>query len=186
MSGATIEEDDLTSIPLHEFSELKHEVFALFYETSDLLLKCEDATYAEFGLSQQQFLVLKAIESSDKPSVKIIDVVRKLKRNSNIIPMIIDRMERDGLVERVRNFQDRRSVRLSVTEKGSEKLYQASKVGWSLILQLTSCFSEEEMKTFTRLIKKLREKTSEELNLEKAIEAIGKPNIETVKRLLHE
>ena len=176
----------MTGPPLSEFSELKHEVFALFYETSDLLLKCEDAAYAEFGLSQQQFLVLKAIESSDKPSVKIIDVARKLKRNSNSITMIIDRMERDGLVERVRDLQDRRSVHLSLTEKGKKKLYQASKVGWSLILRLTSCFSEEEMKTFTRLIEKMREKTLKELNPEKAIEAIGKPNIEMAKRLLHD
>jgi DNA-binding MarR family transcriptional regulator len=175
----------LTKPPVPEFSELQHKVFALLYETSDLLLKCEDAAYAEFGLSQQQFLVLKAIESSDKPFVKIIDVARKLKRNSNSISMIIDRMERAGLVERVRDLQDRRSVHLSLTEKGTKKLYQASKVGWSLISRLMSCFSEEEMETLTSLIEKLRGKTSEELNPGKAIRATEKLNVETAKRLLH-
>lgn len=176
----------MTSPRIPEFNELQHKLMALFYETSDLLLKCEDAAYTEFGLSQQQFLVLKAIESSDKPFVKIIDVARTLKRNSNSISMIIDRMERADLVERVRDLQDRRAVHLSLTEKGKEKLYKASKVGWNLILRLTSCYSEEEMETLVRLIERLRETTFKELNPEKAIKATGKPSMKTAKRLLRE
>ena len=175
----------MTSEPLPEFSELQHKLMALFYETSDLLLKCEDAAYSEFGLSQQQFLVLKTIEISSNPFVKIIDVARMLKRNSNSISMIIDRMERDGLVKRVRDVQDRRSVHLSLTEKGKEKLHPASKAGLRLMVRLMSSLSEEELETFASLVEKLREKTFMELNPGKTIKATEKPDIKTVKRLLY-
>ena len=167
-----------------EFNELQHRIFALFYETSDLLLKCEDATYGEFGLSQQKFLVLMAIESSSTPHVKIIDVARKLKRNSNSISMIVDRMERDGLVERVRDVVDRRSVHLSLTKVGKEKLYQGSKVGWSLMVRLMACLSVEEMESLSTLLEKIRVKASEELNPDKPVSEIEKPDAKVVKRML--
>ena len=156
------------------------------YETSDLLLKCEDATHAEFGLSQQQFMVLLTVEVLSNPFVKISDVARKLKRNSNSISMIVDRMEKSGLVERVRDLQDRRSVHLFLTEKGKEKLYQSSKVSWNLIIRLTSCFSDEELETFASLVEKLREKAFLELNPGKSIGGIGKPDVKMVKQLLYE
>ncbi|MFC1924158.1 MarR family winged helix-turn-helix transcriptional regulator [Chloroflexota bacterium] len=167
-----------------EFSELKHKVFVLLYETSDLLLKSEDAVYAEFGLSQQQYLVLLAIESSSDPFVRIIDVAQRLKRNSNSISMIIDRMGKSGLVERIRDLPDRRSVHLVLTDKGKEKLYQASKVGWRLTERLTSSFSVEELETFVRLLEKLREKSFGELHPGEVIQDVGKADVETVTRLL--
>ena len=54
--------DNMSSPQTPEFSEMKHKVLVLLHDTSDTLLKCEDAVYAEFGISQQQFLILKAIE----------------------------------------------------------------------------------------------------------------------------
>ena len=175
----------MTNPPTTEFSELKHKIFVLLYETSDLLLKCEDAAYAESGISQQQFLVLLAIECMNNSSARIIDIARRLKRNSNSISMIVDRMERDGLVVRVRDLPDKRSVRLLLTDKGKEKLDQASKAGCGLMVRLTSYFSEEELETFACLIEKLREKTFGELNPGKTIEDIGKPDMKVVKRLLY-
>jgi len=179
-------EDKKTSPSLPEFNELKHKVMSLIYETSDLLFKCEDAVNAEFGLSQQQFMVLLTIEVLSNPLVKISDVARRLKRNPNSISMIIDRMEKGGLVERVRDLQDRRSVHLLLTEKGKEKLHKSSKVSWSLIARLTSCFSEEEMETITRLIEKLREKAFVELNPESPVEDMEQPDMKTVNKLLND
>jgi len=151
----------------------------------DLVLKCEDAVYAEYGLSQQQYLVLLAIESSSDPFVRVTDVAQRLKRNSNSISMIIDRMGKNGLVERIRDLPDRRSVHLVLTDKGKEKLYQASKVGWRLTERMTSIFSEEELETFARLIEKLREKSFGELHPGEVIKEVGKADMETVKRLLN-
>lgn len=168
-----------------KFSELKHKLFALLYETSDLLFKCGDSVFAEFGLSQQQYLVLLAIEISSDPYVKIIDVAQRLKRNSNSISMIIDRMERSGLVERIRDMPDRRSVNLLLTDKGKEKLYQASKVGWRLTERLLYNLSDEELEKFVYLVEKLRENTLEELNPGIVAKEIGKTDMEKVRLLLY-
>lgn len=168
-----------------EYNEIKHSVFALLHDTADLLSKCEDAVHAEFGLSQQQYLILMTIEILSNSSVKIVDVARRVNRNSNSISMIIDRMERNGLVERVRDLPDRRSVHLLLTDKGKEKLYQGSKVAWSLVLRLTSSFSEEEMETFAYLLGKLREKALIELSPEKTPEDMKKPDIKMAEQLLH-
>ena len=175
----------MTSTPLPEFSELKHKIFALLYETSDLLLKCEDAAYGESGLSQQQYLVLLSIECFNNSPARIIDIARMVNRNPNSISMIADRMERGGLVVRVIDLPDKRSVRLLLTDKGKEKLDQASKLGLGLIVRLTACFSEEELETLACLIGKLREQTFGELNPGKTIEDIGKPDMKVVKKLLY-
>ena len=125
-------------------------------------VKCEEAALAKVGITLQQYKVLMAIKYINDP-VTPTDVARWLDRNSNSITLIIDRMEKDGLVERVRNLRDRRALRLVITLKGPEIFDQATKPGWELMKKLMFCFSEEELRTFDHLMEKLREKAFEEL-----------------------
>lgn len=145
-----------------QYDEPRHKVWVLLYQTPNLLMKCTDKVLSETGLSLQQYITLMIMECIKAPTT-ISELARHLDRNANSVSMITDRMEKNGLVRRVRDLPDRRSLRLELTEKGREKLAEATKPGWELIERVTSSFTEEERSEFVHLMEKLRKEAFEEL-----------------------
>src|SRR4030042_749606 len=90
-------------------------------------------------------------------------IAELLDRNPNTLSTILDRMEKNGLVKKVRDKQDRRFVRIVMTKKGTNKLEKTIESGHVIIEKLAASFSEEELKTFASLIQKLLEQTYEVL-----------------------
>jgi DNA-binding MarR family transcriptional regulator len=88
-----------------------------------------------------------------------------LDRNPNSITLIIDRMEKGGLVKRVRDLEDRRAVRLIITPKGEEMYAQAGILAYKLSREILSALTEEELSTFLGIMQKIREKTFEFRNI---------------------
>lgn len=78
---------------------------------------CERYLRAQYGLSWPQFQVLREL-SVERPTMlqRVNDAVYCTRGN---LAAIIDRLERDGWLERFRLQGDRRVVMLSLTEKGS-------------------------------------------------------------------
>ena len=139
------------------FEQPEHKLWVLCHQTHNLVTKCEEQAYSPGGLTPQQMGVLMAIKNI-KPPATPTEVARWLDRSTNSITMIVDRMEKDGLVKRRRDVQDRRSLRLVMTKKGEEAFEQALGPGWGLIKYVLSGFTSEEMQTLTKLLEKLREK----------------------------
>jgi DNA-binding MarR family transcriptional regulator len=54
------------------------------------------------------------------------DIANWLDRDTTSITLIIDRMSKEGLVERIRDLKDRRAVRVIITPKG-EEIFQQGK-----------------------------------------------------------
>jgi DNA-binding MarR family transcriptional regulator len=101
-----------------QFRESSHEASLLLHSMQSLLTKLEENAYAaQAGISYQQFLILITIEASEPP-VNQTTVAKSIQRNLNSISMIIDRMERLGLVVRERSKEDRRETHLTLTSLG--------------------------------------------------------------------
>ncbi|MFE2556320.1 MarR family winged helix-turn-helix transcriptional regulator [Streptomyces sp. NPDC059352] len=76
---------------------------------------------AERGLELGEFDVLSTLQRSGPPYELTAGAFRKAAMvTSGAITNRIDRMEAKGLVERVRDTEDRRSVRIRLTERGHE------------------------------------------------------------------
>ena len=86
---------------------------------------------AESGLSEPKFNVLMELAANDGrlPHCRLAE---RLLRSPANVTALIDRMERDGLVRRVRGEQDRRTVMAEITEQG----WQALRVGAPLVFEL--------------------------------------------------
>ena len=128
--------------------------------------RCEEAVIAREGLTLQQYKVLLAIKHIKNP-VTPTAVADWLDRNTNSISLIIDRMEKDRLVKRVRDLKDRRMLRLVITQEGKEIFERATGPSWDCMKRVTSCLSAEEMSTFAQLMERLGESAFEELAPEK-------------------
>jgi DNA-binding MarR family transcriptional regulator len=70
----------------------------------------------------------------------------------------VDRMERNGLVKRVRNTKDRRSFCLMMTKKGEKSLQAGLGSGSIVIQEVMSCLSNKELGDLIEFLEKVRTK----------------------------
>ena len=75
------------------------------------------------GLTTSQLLVIGAIEKLDNPTPS--SVAREILLSQGTVTNLIDRMEKNGLVQRVKSATDKRSVHIVTTELGIERYKEA-------------------------------------------------------------
>ena len=87
--------------------------------------------------------------------LSLSEIADRLLVTGGNVTGIIDRMERDGFVHRVRDKIDRRVVRAVLTEKGFE-LYKSFLPRYKEIMhKINSGLTEEERRQLQHLLKKL-------------------------------
>jgi MarR family transcriptional regulator, 2-MHQ and catechol-resistance regulon repressor len=129
----------------------------LLHQVLDSITKYEEDTFTKVNITPQQFAVLEAINYIREP-VTPTDVANWLDRNTNSITLIIDRMEKDGLVSRTRDLKDRRALRLTVSPKGQAIFEKALKVSKGISADIMTCLSQKELDTLIDLANKVSEK----------------------------
>ena len=154
-----------------KFENLDKGVWVLLRQAYNLILKCEDRVFSEYNLTTEQHAVLMAIKHISGP-VRITDIARWLDRSVNSISMIIDRMVKAGLVRRVRDRKDRRTVFVTITSKAEKAYVPASVAGWDLIQEILSPLSDEDKLTLIRLLETLRDKTYDYLEAGEVAEEV--------------
>ena len=155
----------------------------LLRQTYNLVLKCQDQTFSEYELTTEQHAVLMAIKHIDDP-VRVTDVARWLDRNVNSVSMIIDRMVKAGLVRRLRDLPDRRSVRLTITSKVEKAFVLATVAGWGLIQEILSSLSDEDRLTFIRLLETVRDKAYDYLGSGEVVEEVRRDETENMAQFM--
>jgi MarR family 2-MHQ and catechol resistance regulon transcriptional repressor len=130
----------------------------LIHQTSRLLVKSENATLAKIGLTRPKQGVLLAMKNMPDP-LTVTNIAHWIDRNPNGISTLVDRMEKDGLIRRVRDMPDRREVRLVLTQKGEESFKKGSKLFQKLFREIFSEFSEEELVTLSTIMTRARRRT---------------------------
>ncbi len=92
----------------------------------------------QFGLTGPQLVVMRELAATD--GVPIGTLAHKVSLSQATITDIADRLERRGLVRRIRSDQDRRRVMLQITEHGNEVMQNKPTV-----------LRDEFLQQFTRL-----------------------------------
>ena len=78
---------------------------------------------APLGLTTAQYFVLAAIKPDETPTMG--ELSSRTYLDSSTLTPIVDRLERDGWLERVADPHDRRAVRIALTPTGADRLPQA-------------------------------------------------------------
>jgi DNA-binding MarR family transcriptional regulator len=121
------------------------------HRTHDMLRHCEDKIFAKYGLTTEKYEVLMAINCLDAP-VRPTDVALRLARSTNSVSMIVDRMVKAGLLNRVRDEGDRREVHLSITSKAITLLEPAAMASEEFILKALSQLSYGAKQDLTTIL----------------------------------
>lgn len=78
--------------------------------------------FRRYGLSQPQFAVLMTLRRSSPDGVSLTEIARSIFVSNTNVTGLVDRLERDGLVERRRDPDDRRAQLVVLTRAGHAKL----------------------------------------------------------------
>jgi DNA-binding MarR family transcriptional regulator len=141
-----------------KFRNAKLNAWMLLRHTFYSIVKCEDELYTQTGLTSQQLAVLMAIKQMPKP-VTQTDIANWMDRDTASVTLLIDRMVKKELVTRMRDLDDRRAVRLVITDKGERLFNQAKDPTVRQLLDIMSCLTEDETRVFIGLMEKIRDKT---------------------------
>ncbi len=128
-------------------------LWVLFSQTRDAILKVRERELHTQHVSERhaQILFIINLIGHDATPARIS---KWLLREPHSVSEIIDRMEKQGLLKRVKDMDRRNQVRIEVTEKGN-KMYQRSFVPKNLI-NILSVLGDRERKQFISSLLKLR------------------------------
>ncbi len=143
----------------------------LIHQCHSLMNRSENAVFIKLGLTTHKHSVLLAIDNLQDP-VTVTAVANWLDRNSNGVSMMVDRMVKDGLIDRVRDMPDRRSVRLLITRKGERLINESRRLTWQLFQTLFFEISEEELQKMGNLLEKVRGRASDFLKMEQSTQKL--------------
>jgi len=105
-------------------------------------------------------LMFRLMRCGDTPLGELAEALDSTPRN---ITGLVDHLERDGLVERVPDPADRRSVRARLTEKGRETIGGIWKEGMANQYALVGDLSKEDLEQLRHLCLTLVEAARKEL-----------------------
>jgi DNA-binding MarR family transcriptional regulator len=109
----------------------------------------------DIGITPQQFGLLVIVDSNPGARQTLIAKARGLDK-STLVPMI-DRLERDGLLERRPLATDRRIRAIWITERGREVLRRAVPIVQKGDDLIRAHLSDGELSELVRLMEKVRE-----------------------------
>jgi DNA-binding MarR family transcriptional regulator len=130
-------------------------LWMLLHRVRDVIVRCEDSIFREYGITYEQFTVLGQVKSGAS-SPRIIDLARSLESYPNSISTLVDRLVKAGLVRRTRSKIDRREVRVSLTTKGENTIKLAAPAGWEFIKKLVSPMSDKDKDVLVSLLETLK------------------------------
>ncbi|MGL4850367.1 MAG: MarR family winged helix-turn-helix transcriptional regulator [Clostridium sp.] len=114
----------------------------------------EYVTIKESGLTVSQFGVLEVLYH--KGDLKICDIIEKVLGTSGNITVVIKNLEKDGLVQKRVDAEDRRAVFISITEKGRKIIEDMFPKHVENINNIFSVLTDEEKKMLIKIGLKLR------------------------------
>ena len=120
---------------------------------ADTISAAVNLSLSKFGLTESQFNVLDALYHLGPLSQKELGF--KLLKSGGNITMVIDNLEKDSYVERIRGAEDRRIFFVHLTKKGGERLEEVLISQVYLITSEMNRLSKKEQIELQRLCKKI-------------------------------
>jgi len=105
---------------------------------------------AGVGVSPAQMGILFLLKQRDARPMN--ELGRLLDIDNSAITGLVDRMERQGLVRRTPNPEDRRQSLIAITGQGMDEAARAARVARKTNEAIREGFSPEEIEVFTRIL----------------------------------
>lgn len=115
--------------------------------------KASEEDIARYGLTQAQFGVVECL--GHLGPMTLGQLCRKKLVSSGNMTVVVDNLEKMGLVERVHSTEDRRAIVVQLTRRGKQMFRDIFPQHARHIASLVTSLSEREQDELGRLLKKL-------------------------------
>ena len=103
---------------IRRFDSLEQEAFLSLWRTYDRLRAFEDELFSAHDLTPQQYNALRLLRGAHPDKIHTLDLASRLVSRAPDITRLLDKLEQRGLIERDRPAENRRVVRVGITEPG--------------------------------------------------------------------
>ncbi|MEU1180180.1 MarR family transcriptional regulator [Streptomyces sp. NPDC005820] len=129
------------------------------YETTQQLRRFVEARLRTGGASVARLRAMRMLARSERP-LRMRDLSEMTGVAARTTTSIVDSLERDGLVERVRHPDDRRAFLLRLTDEGLRCHREAEEVDRVALAEATAGLTAEDRARFRALLTVIREATA--------------------------
>lgn len=126
------------------------------FETTVVLRTFAESRLRPMGASVARLRALRMLAREGVP-LRMRDLSELLGIAARTTTTIVDSLEQDGLVERVRHVDDRRAFLLTLTEAGRAHYEQAEAMDTQALAEATGTLSAREREQLRALLGKVRE-----------------------------
>ena len=139
-----------------KFDSQEQEVYLSLWRTYDRLKAIEDELFGEWQITSQQYNVLRILQAAAPDSVPTLQISNRLISRAPDITRMLDKLQQNGWVRRVRTEEDRRTVLVEITTEGLELLEKLQEPVKSLHVSQLGHLSPTDRSTLCRLLQKTR------------------------------
>jgi DNA-binding MarR family transcriptional regulator len=100
------------------FDSPEQEVFLNLWRTYDRLRALEEELFGRYELTPQQYNALRLLRAEHPDGQPTLALAARLVSKAPDITRLLDKLEQRGLVARVRPAENRRVVRVAITDAG--------------------------------------------------------------------
>lgn len=115
--------------------------------------KKSDENIRSFGLTGAQFAVLECL--GHRGAMTLGELAKKMLISGGNTTCIIDNLEKDQLIERVKTSEDRRVIIVQLTAKGTKLFNEIFPTHAEFVRDVASVLTEHEQTQLAELLKKL-------------------------------
>lgn len=132
------------------------EVFGRIHRISRLTLQRIEPVYLKYGIGRMEFDVIASLRRSGEPyTLSPKQIGATLMLSSGGLTGRLDKLENAGLIERLPDPNDRRGLRVRLTDAGKEAVGHAVAEGLDVQGEVLDTLSAAEQETLAGLLRKL-------------------------------
>ena len=137
-----------------------YDLWVRLRQTAHAIHKAREKELRQSGISIMESAALFIVQAIGRKAT-LVEISRLLFREPNSVSELVRRMEKNGLVRKVKDLDKRNMIRVVLTEKGEQAYSQASKR--ASIHRIMSVLSEADRQQFDSYLIKLSKKAITEL-----------------------
>ncbi|MBB02547.1 MAG: MarR family transcriptional regulator [Planctomyces sp.] len=151
--NATRQTETAERIP---FDSAEQELYLNLWRTYDCLKALEERLFSQYQLSPQQYNLLRILQHDDPNPLPTLKLGQRLISRSPDITRMLDRLEKQGLIQRERRSENRRIVHVHLTDAGRQKLEEMAEPVRQMHAEQFGDLDENQQKALLQLLKAAR------------------------------
>jgi MarR family transcriptional regulator, organic hydroperoxide resistance regulator len=143
------------------FDRIEEEAYLNVLRTADALAGEANAFLKEYGLSQTQYNALRILRGAGGQGLPCGEIGARMITRDPDITRLLDRLDKQGLVERARDTADRRVVTVRITAAGMERIAPIDARLEDWLRRLLGHFTNVELRALIELLERARERAGQ-------------------------